>query len=197
MSTGGGTLDILLELPEPIVRYPATPAVPVRYPATAGLSDMNRSCLWSLYEAHTEEDSRILLTWENREKWGLHTGYVLFFFVRPLVCIRLGLSLVLICCRATCDTVPIWETKLRATEARAVFTAGMPAKLTRVQLCRHAGGKTSDVSCCWQRYVLIRRRTRLYSETSLIRTLTGAIESVRIKRVEFRENEMSLSSGCP
>ena len=40
-------------------------------------------------------------------------------------------------------------------------------------------------------------RTRLYSETSLIRTLTGAIESVRIKRVEFRENEVSLSSGCP
>ena len=40
-------------------------------------------------------------------------------------------------------------------------------------------------------------RTTLYSETSLIRTLTGAIESVRIKRVEFRENEMSLSSGCP
>ena len=141
MSTGGGTLDILLGLPEPIVRYPATPAVPVRYPATAGLSDMNRSCLWSLYEAHTEEDSRILLTWGNREKWGFHTGYVLFFFVRPLACIRLGLSLVLICCRATCDTVPIWETKLPATEARAVFTAGMPAKLTRVQLCRHASGK--------------------------------------------------------
>ena len=63
--------------------------------------------------------------------------------------------------------------------------AGMPAV------------KTSDVSCCRQRYVLIRRRTRLYSETSLIRTLTGTIESVRIKRVEFRENEMSLSSGCP
>ena len=40
-------------------------------------------------------------------------------------------------------------------------------------------------------------RTTLYSETSLIRTLTGAIESVRIKRVEFRENEVSLSSGCP
>ena len=40
-------------------------------------------------------------------------------------------------------------------------------------------------------------RTTLYSETSLIRTLTGAIESVRIKRVEFKENEMSLSSGCP
>ena len=62
VSTGGGTLDILLGLLEPIVRYPATPAVPVRYPATAGLSDMNRSCLWSLYEAHTEEDSRTLLT---------------------------------------------------------------------------------------------------------------------------------------
>ena len=40
-------------------------------------------------------------------------------------------------------------------------------------------------------------RTTLYSETSLIRTLTGAIESVHIKRVEFRENEVSLSSGCP
>ena len=40
-------------------------------------------------------------------------------------------------------------------------------------------------------------RTRLYSETSLIRTLTGAIESVRIKRVEFRENEESVSSECP
>ena len=109
---------------------------------------MNRSCLWSLYEAHTEEDSRTLLTWENREV-GLHTGYILFFFVRPLPCIRLVSSLVLICCRATCDiaagaaceTVPIWETKLPATEAMSVFTAGMPAKLTRVQLCRHAGGK--------------------------------------------------------
>jgi len=40
-------------------------------------------------------------------------------------------------------------------------------------------------------------RTRLYSETSLIRTLTGAIESVRIKRVDFRENKVSVSSGCP
>ena len=40
-------------------------------------------------------------------------------------------------------------------------------------------------------------RTRLYSETSLIRTLTGAIESDRIKRVEFRENEESVSSECP
>ena len=85
---------------------------------------------------------------EKIEKWGLHTSYALFFFVRPLPCIRLGLSLVLICCRATCDTVPIWETKLPATEARAAFTAGMPAKL-----------KTSDVSCCRRRYVLIRRRS--------------------------------------
>ena len=25
----------------------------------------------------------------------------------------------------------------------------------------------------------------------------GRIESVRIKRVEFRENEVSVSSGCP
>ena len=44
-------------------------------------------------------------------------------------------------------------------------------------------------------------RTRLYSQTSLIRTLKegggGGIESVRIKRVEFRENEESVSSGCP
>ena len=46
-------------------------------------------------------------------------------------------------------------------------------------------------------------RTRLYSQTSLIRTLKGVgvggggIESVRIKRVEFRENKVSVSSGCP
>ena len=79
--------------------------------------------------------------------------------------------------------------------------------------------KTSDVSCCRRSYVLISRRsiagstggyvavsrwhmrTRLYSETSLIRTLKGGggggIESVRIKRVEFRETKMSVSSGCP
>ena len=36
-------------------------------------------------------------------------------------------------------------------------------------------------------------RTRLYSETSLIRTLTGAIESVRIKRLEFRENKVFVA----
>ena len=66
-------------------------------------------------------------------------------------------SLVLIYRRATC--VPIWEQKSPATEAMSVFTAGTPAKLTRVQLHRHAGGKDCDVSCCRRRYVLICRRS--------------------------------------
>ena len=73
--------------------------------------------------------------------------------------------------------------------------------------------KTSDVSCCvmssyvgqvlqavpaaMSQVLWWHMRTTLYSETSLIRTLKGAIGSVRIKRVEFRENEVSLSSGCP
>ena len=55
------------------------------------------------------------------------------------------LSLVLICRRCTCDmawdTVPIWEHKWPATLVILVFIAGMPAKLIRVQLRRHAGGK--------------------------------------------------------
>ena len=56
-------------LDEPIVKYPATPAVPVRYPATAGLSEMNRSCFWSLYDAHTEEASRILLICQGAKEF--------------------------------------------------------------------------------------------------------------------------------
>ena len=72
----------------------------------------------------------------------------------PRVCFKLQkwwfcLSLVLICRRCACDmaavsawdTVPIWEQKWRATLIIPVFTAGMTAKLTRVQLSRHAGGK--------------------------------------------------------
>ena len=55
------------------------------------------------------------------------------------------LSLVLIYRRCTCDmawdTVPIWEHKWPATLVILVFIAGMPAKLIRVQLRRHAGGK--------------------------------------------------------
>ena len=59
------------------------------------------------------------------------------------------LSLVLICCRCTCDmaastpwdTVQIWEQKWPATLLIPVFTPGIPAKLTQVQLCRHAGGR--------------------------------------------------------
>ena len=59
------------------------------------------------------------------------------------------LSLVLTCRRDTCDiaagiardTVPIGDQKSPATEAMSVFTAGMPAKLTRVRLRRRAGGK--------------------------------------------------------
>ena len=52
------------------------------------------------------------------------------------------------CRRCTCDMAtgtawdafPIWEQKWPATLVIPVFIAGMPAKLTRVQLCRHAGG---------------------------------------------------------
>ena len=82
--------------------------------------------------------------------------------------------------------------------------------------------KTSDVSCCRRRYVLIRRRSSAGStggyvagtsvayenqalQSNLVNTDTegggggggGGIESVRIKRVEFRENKVSVSSGCP
>ena len=42
---------------------------------------------------------------------------------------------------AAYDTVPIREQKTPATEAMSVLTAGMPAKLTRVRLRRHGGGK--------------------------------------------------------
>lgn len=58
-------------------------------------------------------------------------------------------SLVLICCQDTCnlvagtswDEVPIWEQKWPATLVIPVFMAGIPAKLTWIQLCRHASGK--------------------------------------------------------
>ena len=39
------------------------------------------------------------------------------------------------------DTVPIWEQKWPATLVIPVFIAGVPAKLSQVQLRRHAGGK--------------------------------------------------------
>ena len=63
--------------------------------------------------------------------------------------IATGQSLVLTRLRPTCDivagiawdTVPIEEQKSPATEIISVFTAVMPAKLTRVQLRRHAGRK--------------------------------------------------------
>ena len=151
MSTGGGTLDILFGLPEPIVRYPATPAVPVRYPATAGLSDMNRSCLWSLYEAHTEEDSRILLTWENREvrvTYRLHTIFLPTSFALYTTRLKPG-SHMLPVLPATpfpyengsrlqqrpCQSLP--PARLRSW--LEFNFAGMPAV------------KTSDVSCCRRR----------------------------------------------
>ena len=40
------------------------------------------------------------------------------------------------------DAVPICEQQWSATLVIPVFTAGMPAKLTRDQLRRHAGGKS-------------------------------------------------------
>ena len=52
------------------------------------------------------------------------------------------LSLVLLCrqCTGTAwDTVPIWEQKWPAILVILVFSAGMPAKLTRVQPHRDAG----------------------------------------------------------
>ena len=79
---------------------------------------------------------------------------------------------------ATCDTVPIWEQKSLATEAMSVFTAGMPAKLTRVQLRRHTGGKDCDVSCCRRFCVLICRRT--------IAGSTGGIWEAGFSRVELK-----------
>ena len=39
------------------------------------------------------------------------------------------------------DTVQIWEEKWQATLLISVFTASMPAKLTRVQLRRHSRGR--------------------------------------------------------
>ena len=58
-----------------------------------------------------------------------------------------GLSLVLICRRATCDvaaadTTPTYEDITpTAQETSEVFNAGMPAKSNSSQLLRHAGGK--------------------------------------------------------
>ena len=80
--------------------------------------------------------------------------------------------------------------------------------------------KTSDVSCCRRRYVLIRRRSSAGStggyvagtsiayenhalQSNLVNTDSeggrggGGIKSVRIKRVDFRETKVSVSSGCP
>ena len=57
-----------------------------------------------------------------------------------------------------CNTVPIWEQKSPATaEVMSVFTAGMPAKLTRVRLRTHAGGKDLRCFLSRRRYVLICR----------------------------------------
>ena len=77
------------------------------------------------------------------------------------------LSLVLICRRCTCDmavgsawdTVPIWEHKWPATLVIPVFIAGMPAKLIRVQLRRHAGGKVLRWVLLSAAHVLIRPRS--------------------------------------
>ena len=44
------------------------------------------------------------------------------------------------------DAVPIRGQKWSATLVIPVFTAGMRAKLTRVQLRRHAGGKSSAMA---------------------------------------------------
>ena len=108
--------------------------------------------------------------------------------------------LVLICCRATCDiaagaacdTVPIWEQKSPATEAMSVFTAGMPAELTRVQLRRHAGSKDCHVSCCRQRYVLICRRTIAGSTGGYVAGTSAAYENQALHRTicndDFRRN---------
>ena len=78
---------------------------------------------------------------------------------------------------ATCDTVPIWEQKSLATEAMSVFTAGMPAKLTRVQLRRHTGGKDCDVSCCRRFCVLICRRTIAGSTGGYVAGTSAAYEN--------------------
>ena len=58
---------------------------------------------------------------------------------------------------AACDTVPIWEQKSPATEAMSILTAGIPAKLSRVRLGRHAGGKDLRCFLSRRRYVLICR----------------------------------------
>ena len=79
--------------------------------------------------------------------------------------------------RATCDTVPTWEQKSPATEAMSVFTAGMPAKLTRVQLRRHAGGKDCDVFCCRRCCVLICRRSIAGSTGGYVAGTSAAYEN--------------------
>ena len=58
-----------------------------------------------------------------------------------------------------CNTFPIWEQKSPLTETMSVFTAGMPVKLTRVWLRRHAGSKDLLCFLSRQRYVLICRNS--------------------------------------
>ena len=77
------------------------------------------------------------------------------------------LRLVLICRQYTCDmaagtawdTVPIWEQKWPATLLIPVFTPSMLAKLTQVQLRRHAGGRALWWLKLPAAHVLIRLRT--------------------------------------
>ena len=70
--------------------------------------------------------------------------------------------------RATCDMTPTWlpvlpvipfrcenRSRRQHTEAMSVFTAGMPEKLTRVRLRRHAGVKNLRCFLSRRRYVFI------------------------------------------
>ena len=102
-----------------------------------------------------------------------------FKTVLVLVCHRATCD---IAARAACDTVPIWEQKSPATEAMSVFTASMPAKLTRVQLRRHASGKDCDVSCFRQRYVLICPRTIAGSTGGYVAGTSATYENQALHR---------------
>ena len=93
------------------------------------------------------------------------------------------LSLVLICRRCTCDmaagiawdTVPIWKQMWPPTLVIPVFIAGMSAKLTRVQLRRHAGGKVLRYAPA--AHVLIRPRSSLGSAGGYFADTSAAYEN--------------------
>ena len=127
----------------------------------------------------------------------------------PRVCFKLWkwwfcLSLVLICRRCTCDmaaisawnTVLIWEQWL-ATLIIPVFTAGMPAKLTWVQLCRHAGGKALRQLKLLAVHVLICPRSSPGSTSSYIAGTLVVYENQALTNEPLLSRQPSFRDHLP